>query len=136
MAMEDWRGFEDRAREVLGRALGKELRKRTVPFPGSHAVKEFDLVSDDGQVVGDAKSMASGISQDSGKLMEITAHVLMLQHLGDDCLRTLVFRHPELPSKWLTKGIAPLAGGVELIHLDVDDGLSDIRTGRPWTPES
>jgi hypothetical protein len=135
--MEDWRGFEGRAREVLGRALARELRKRTIPFPGSHAVKEFDLVSDDGQVVGEAKSMATGTSQDSGKLMEITAHVLMLQRLGNDSrLRILVFRHPELPSKWLTKGIAPLADGVELIHLDVDGRLSDIRTGRPWTPES
>lgn len=93
--------FEQFAREVLGRRFGVPLRKAKRPgFP-----KEFDLVSDDGQIVGDAKfyTMVSGTRNPPAKWSIIAEHVWFLEKVRAENKFLIFGNDPRVASKWLER---------------------------------
>jgi hypothetical protein len=71
-----WQAFEERARGYFSSLWNTDLRARDVVVGTGR--KKFDMVSEDLQIVGDAKSF-SDTSGASGKLSGIAEYVLFLQ---------------------------------------------------------
>jgi hypothetical protein len=115
--------FEAHARRVLSEWWGVPLRSAVIELaPGlSH---QFDLVSLDGQIVGDAKWFKN-LPVPAAKWSVIAEYVWLLQHITAD-RRFLVFgQDREVPERWLTR-FRPLIGNVEFYFLG-HDGDSVVR---------
>jgi hypothetical protein len=110
--------FEALARRVLSQHYRVELR----PGQVGAVRKTFDLVSRDGQLVGDAKyyTRVGGIKPPPAKFATIAEHVWLLEHTG--AARTfLVFGNDrEVPVLWLAR-YGNLVTGTAFFYLD-DDG--------------
>lgn len=95
------RVFEDLARFHMSTFFKKELRpRRNEGWP-----KLFDMVSDDYQIVGDAKylSMVRGKRLPSAKFSVIAEHVWMLEKI-DAKAKFLVFGNDKkVPEEWLKR---------------------------------
>jgi hypothetical protein len=106
--------FEALARRLMSSRYGVALEAGVVP----PVPKMFDLVSRDGEVVGDAKwyTMVRGRSIPPAKFSVIAEHVWMLQHL-EARERFLVFGNDRrVPVEWL-KRYGELAGSVQFYFL-------------------
>lgn len=91
--------FEVRAKRKMFEELGVELEKRSFQ---KHP-KIFDLVSNDGKIVGDAKylRLVRGTKYPPAKMMEISAHVWMLEKIRAE-KKFLVFGNQrQVAEKWL-----------------------------------
>jgi hypothetical protein len=100
---------------------GVPLRSAVIEIvPGlSH---QFDLVSLDARILGDAKWFKN-LAVPAAKWSVIAEYVWLLQHVGAD-RRFLVFgQDREVPQRWLTR-FEPLIGEVEFYFLAERDGLS------------
>ncbi len=97
----DWRDFQKLARDRMSEHFGTPLNELTpVGIP-----KRFDLVSEDGQIVGDAKylTLVRGKNIPPAKFMEIAGHVWLLENTPAS-RRFLVFGNQrEVPEWWLKK---------------------------------
>jgi len=95
------RKFEDLAREVMSNFFGVPLHKgRKECWP-----KEFDMVSPDYKIVGDAKyySMVRGEKIPPAKFSIIAEHVWMLEKIDAD-IKFLVFGNDKrVPVEWLKR---------------------------------
>jgi hypothetical protein len=72
----DWRDFQETARQTMLKHFGVVLEERNPPsFP-----KEFDFVSPDCRIIGDAKylTLVRGERLPPAKFMEIAGHVWLL----------------------------------------------------------
>jgi len=99
--------------------MGRFFQVRLVKKNPRGFPKTFDLVSDDEQIVGDAKflTLVKGKKTPPAKLMEISGHVWLLEEVNAR-RRFLVFGNQrEVPSLWLEK-YGELAGQVEFYFLD------------------
>jgi hypothetical protein len=86
--------------------------------------KKFDMVSEDGTVVGDAKyfDMVKGIGVPPAKFSIIAEHVWLLEKTGASC-KFLVFGNNRLvPTQWL-KRYGRLADRVVFLFLDQHGAL-------------
>jgi hypothetical protein len=100
-AVRSGREFEMLARRVMSRYFGVELRNRRRPgWP-----KEFDLVSPDYRIVGDAKyySMVRGKYQPPAKFATIGEHVWMLENIDADIRFLVSGNDKRVPLRWLEK---------------------------------
>jgi hypothetical protein len=72
-----WRHFQELARAQMERHFSQELNERSVPG----VPKRFDMVSNDGTIVGDAKylSLVGGKRTPPAKFMEIAGHIWLLE---------------------------------------------------------
>lgn len=93
--------FEDLARAAMGRHLGVSLARGQVPG----VPKEWDMVSADGQVVGDAKyfTLVGGQRLPPAKFSIIAEHVWLLDKT-EAPTRFLVFGNDrQVPELWLQR---------------------------------
>ena len=97
----DWKEFEHLALITMEKHFGVHFtEKNPKGFP-----KRFDMVSDDEQIVGDAKylTLVGGIKLPPAKFMEIAGHVWLLEHVPAKS-RFLVFGNQrEVAELWLRK---------------------------------
>jgi len=100
----------------MSRYFGVELKERSMK---DHP-KTFDLVSEDGSIVGDAKylTMVRGERIPPAKFMEISGHVWMLEKVDAE-RKFLVFGNDiRVPKEWL-KRYGELVEGVEFFFIDL-----------------
>jgi len=107
--------FEILARSILSQYFGASLVKGRVP----NVPKEFDMISPDGKIVGDAKylTMVRGKYTPPAKFSVIAEHVWLLEktHATN---KFLVFGNDSrVPREWLKK-YGHLAAGVSFLFID------------------
>jgi hypothetical protein len=115
--------FELRARSVLSRYYAVELSRGNVP----PVRKQFDFVSPDGHIVGNAKyySLVGGSGRPPAKLATISEYVWLLEKTGAP-ETFLVFGHDlKVPELWL-KDYGNLLNSVKFYFLDDDDRLQQL----------
>jgi hypothetical protein len=113
--------FEDLARAVMGRHFGVPL----APGQMSGVPKEWDMVSPDGDVVGDAKyfTLVQGQRLPPAKFSIIAEHVWLLEKTGAQ-IPFLVFGNDrQVPVLWLQR-YGSLASGVAFYFL-TDEGVPE-----------
>jgi hypothetical protein len=117
--------FELLATRAMSRNFGMPLQKGRV----SGVPKEFDLVSADRSIVGEAKyfTMVGGERLPPAKFSVIAEHVWLLQH-ASAARRFLVFGNDaRVPQEWL-KRYGNLAQGVESCFLAWDGEVRILRS--------
>ena len=131
-SVSNYRDFESVAGEVMSERYGKRLKPGTVP----PAPKLFDFVSDDLQVVGDAKyfTMVRGKALPPAKFSVVAEHVWLLDKVDAEH-KFLVFGNDRrVPEEWLRR-YGQLAASIEFYFLDTAGGqierLNDSSGGRP-----
>ena len=119
----NWQEFESFARKAMSEYFGVELSEGSPDdFP-----KRFDMVSPDGQIVGDAKflTLVQGKKPPPAKFMEIAGHVWLLERVPAQ-RRFLVFGNQcEVPQQWLKK-YGALVRAVEFYFLHPDGKLEKL----------
>jgi len=120
----NWRGFENYAREFMSLHTGVKFQPRTIGL----VPKLFDMVSDDGKIVGDAKylTLVRGKRLPPAKFMEIAGHVWLLEATKAN-RQFLVFGNDRrVPERWLEK-YGHLVQRVEFYFLEGYGRLSKLR---------
>ncbi len=115
--------FEDLARVVMGRRLGAPLARGTVPG----VRKEWDMVSSDQSIVGDAKyfTLVRGQRLPPAKFSVIAEHVWLLEKTGAP-VTFLVFGHDrQVPALWLER-FGSLLSGIRFYFLSDDGALEEM----------
>jgi len=108
--------FEDIARRFMSKYFGVPLSQRKI----LNIPKSFDMVSDDGRIVGDAKyfTMVRGISIPPAKFSVIAEHVWLLEKTSAKH-KFLVFGNDRrVPLEWL-KRYGHLVKDITFYFLDV-----------------
>ncbi len=116
--------FERLAGRVMSRHFGVPLRHGNLPG----VPKEFDLVSSDGRVVGDAKyyALVRGVNLPPAKFSTIAEHVWLLEKTLAEH-RFLVFGNQrEVPLLWL-KRYGHLVKNVEFYFLESSGRLEQLK---------
>jgi len=93
--------FEQSVREFLSQKWKIPLKKGTLPG----VPKEFDMISLDGKIVGDAKyyTMVRGVALPPAKFATIAEYVWLMEKTKAE-KKFLVFGNSrEVPNKWLEK---------------------------------
>lgn len=117
------RGFEVLARRVLSGHYGVGLSAGSV----AGVRKEFDFVSGDGRIVGDAKyyTLARGTQLPPAKFATIAEHVWLLEETGAP-ITFLVFGNDQrVPVLWLER-YGKLVSGVAFYFLTDDGKLEEL----------
>ncbi len=112
----EYQRFQDLAEKIMSEYYHTPLKKGTIP----NVPKEFDLVSPDGSIVGDAKyfTMVKGERNPSAKMSVIAEYVWLMEKTRAKH-RFLVFGNDRrVPAKWLDKH-RHLAEGFEFFFLDM-----------------
>jgi hypothetical protein len=121
----DWKEFQDFATVVMGKHFGVHFtEKNPRGFP-----KRFDMVSDDEQIVGDAKflTLVQGTKLPPAKFMEIAGHMWLLEHVPAK-RKFLVFGNQrEVAELWLRK-YGKLVENIEFYFLSNDGKLELLST--------
>jgi hypothetical protein len=112
--LQPWREFEVYARHYFSELWNTELLERSVDVGG--VSWRFDLVSDDGAIVGDAKYLKN-IAVPAAKWQGISECIWLLQHAQADRVFMVFGRDVEVASRYL-KRMRPLTGPVEFFFLD------------------
>jgi hypothetical protein len=117
--------FERLAEQVMSRYFGKPLHKGS--FPG--VPKEFDLVSEDRSVAGDAKyfTLVKGSALPPAKFSVIAEHVWLLEKTQAKHKFLVFGNQREVPNQWL-KRYGHLVQDVEFFYLSNDDKLEILQT--------
>ena len=121
--MKNWQRFEEVAREIMSRRSGVKLVERQVPG----VPKKFDMVSPDGEFVGDAKylTLVQGKKLPPAKFMEISAHVWLLEKTSAK-RRFLVFGNQrEVPCLWLEK-YGDLVHNIEFYFVNQEGQIEEL----------
>ena len=116
--------FEDLARQVFSQKYGTTLRPRKI----AGVPKLFDLVSSDGEIVGDAKyyTLVGGQHLPPAKFSIIAEHVWLLQKTQARH-KFLVFGNDiEVPRRWLAR-YGHLRGEVAFYFLTDEEEVMEIR---------
>jgi hypothetical protein len=116
------RDFEQLAQRIMSRHFGVPLERRQLPG----VPKEFDLVSPDGAIAGDAKyfTLVRGQRLPPAKFSIIVECVWLLEKTAAP-VKFLVFGHDrEVPQLWLAR-YGPLLANISFYFLN-DDGGSPI----------
>jgi hypothetical protein len=113
------RAFEDLARSVMSAHFGVPLVFGQVPG----VPKEFDMVSPDGDIVGDAKyfTLVRGQRLPPAKFSVIAEHVWLLEKTGVPITFLVFGNDRQVPLLWLQR-YGNLASGVAFYFL-TDDGV-------------
>jgi hypothetical protein len=116
----DWREFESFAREEMSKHLGVTL---TSVRRDGHP-KHFDMVSEDGSTVGDAKflTLVHGKGMPPAKFMEIAGHVWLLERTPA-IRRFLVFGNQRRVAEWWLEKYGQLPRSVEFYFLGANGEL-------------
>ena len=117
--------FEALSRRALGDHFGVELSPGSVP----RVRKQFDFVSPDGQVVGDAQyfTRVGGLRLPAAKFSAIAEHVWLLEKTGAPVTFLVFGNDREVPLLWLDR-YGNLAPEVSFYFL-ADDGQLELLAG-------
>jgi hypothetical protein len=109
------RAFEDLARVVMSKHFGVPLASGQVP--GVH--KEWDMVSADGDIVGDAKyfTLVLGQRLPPAKFSVIAEHVWLLEKTGAPTTFLVFGNDRQVPELWLQR-YGSLVSGATFYFLD------------------
>jgi hypothetical protein len=112
------RAFEDLARSVTSAHFGVPLVSGQVPG----VPKEFDMVSPDGSIVGDAKyfTLVRGQRLPPAKFSVIAEHVWLLERTGAPTTFLVFGNDRQVPELWLQR-YGDLVSGIAFYFL-TDDG--------------
>ena len=110
-----WKRFEQYARQYFSHLWGVDLRERTVRISDQVPWK-FDLVSQDGRYIGDAKWLKN-IKVPAAKWQAIAEYVWLLQKVEADKVFMVFGQDPEVAERFL-KRVRPLTHPVEFYFLD------------------
>jgi len=122
----DRKEFEAFARQRLGEHLNVPLAERKLPgFP-----KRFDLVSQDGATVGDAKylTLVRGKKRPSAKFVEIAGHVWLLERTPAK-QRLLVFGNQRRVAEWWLEEYGHVVRAVDFYLLAADGSGELLKDG-------
>jgi len=118
-----WKEFEKLARKAMSENFGVKLaEKNPKGFP-----KRFDMVSQNGDIVGDAKflTLVHRTKTPPAKMMEICGHVWLLEKV-DAKIRFLAFGNQRsVPEMWLEK-YGSLVQNVEFYFIDAHGTVEKI----------
>ncbi len=120
------REFESVARKLMSSHFGAELRARKFP---DHP-KAFDLVSADGQIVGDAKffSMVRGSRIPPAKWSVISEHIWLLERTPAKT-KFLVFGNDRrVPTGWLKRWGTYLGGDIQFYFINEEGRIEQLAT--------
>jgi len=111
----DWKKFEKFAREIMSQYFGVQLEGRKP----KGSPKKFDMVSTNGDIVGDAKfhTLVHGKSLAPAKFMEIAGHVWLLEKVNAK-KRFLVFGNQKRVPEWWLEKYGYLVHKVEFYFID------------------
>ena len=120
----NWREFEEFARKIMSEYFGVQLKERKP----SNFPKKFDMVSDNEDVIGDAKflTLVHGKRLPPAKFMEIAAHVWLLEKVNAN-KRFLVFGNQKRVSEWWLEKYGNLIRNVEFYFIDNEENLERLR---------
>ncbi|WP_342304938.1 hypothetical protein [Methanolobus sp. ZRKC5] len=110
--------FEEYARIFMSKYYSLQLLAGK--YPG--VPKIFDMLSDDNEIVGDAKfyTMVRGISLPPAKFATIAEHVWLLEKTGAKHKFLIFGNDKRVPKEWL-KRYGGLVDGVDFFFYDVND---------------
>lgn len=116
-------GFEHLARSAMSIHLGVPLTSGKVPG----VPKEFDMVSPDHQIVGDAKyyTMVRGKRLPPAKFATIAEHVWLLEKTEAPSTFLVFGNQKEVPVQWLNR-YGDLASGVDFYFLSDEGELQQL----------
>jgi hypothetical protein len=117
--------FEELAQAVMGRHLGVPLAAGQIPG----VPKEWDMVSPDGDIVGDAKyfTLVQGQRLPPAKFSVIAEHVWLLEKTGAPMTFLAFGNDRQVPVLWLRR-YGSLASGVAFYFLSDDGALELLQT--------
>jgi hypothetical protein len=117
--------FEDLAQAVMGRHLGVPLAAGQV----AGVPKEWDMVSPDGDIVGDAKyfTLVQGQRLPPAKFSVIAEHVWLLEKTGAPTTFLVFGNDRQVPELWLRR-YGSLVSGVRFYFLSDDGTLEELRS--------
>ncbi len=120
------RAFEELARAVMSRHFGVPLTPGQAP--GVH--KEWDMVSPDGNIAGDAKyfTLVHGQRLPPAKFSIIAEHVWLLEKTGAPTTFLVFGNDRQVPELWLQR-YGSLASGVSFYFLDERGDLEQLSRG-------
>jgi len=121
----DHKQFEDMALEVMSTYCNAQLQPGTI----HNVPKKFDMVSNDGNIVADAKyySMVNGSKIPPAKFSVIAEYIWMMQQT-DAKYKAMVFGNDRrVPMEWL-KRYGHMVKDVAFIFIE-DDGTLEILKG-------
>ena len=118
------RAFEEMARSVMSAHFGVPLTSGRVPG----VPKEFDMVSPDGDIVGDAKyfTLVQGQRLPPAKFSVIAEHVWLLEKTGAPATLLVFGNDRQVPMLWLER-YGNLISGVAFYFLTDDGALELLR---------
>lgn len=120
----NWKEFEELAKKTMSKRFGKNLSERNPKgFP-----KRFDMVSDDGHIVGDAKylTLVRGVKLPPAKFMEIAGHVWLLENVPAE-RRFLVFGNQKRVAEWWLEKYGEFVDDVEFYFLNDQGNIEQLK---------
>lgn len=114
-APRDWKAFEDYARRYFSDLWGVDLAERAVEVGGAVPWK-FDLVSSDGQYVGDVKWLKN-IPVPAAKFQAISECIWLLQKVDAGKVFMVFGQDAAVAERYLAR-VRPLTAPVEFYFLD------------------
>jgi len=123
-SISNWRKFQEFARKIMSQYFGVSLKERSPSgFP-----KKFDMVSDNGDIVGDAKflTLVHGKRRPPAKFMEIAGHVWLLEKVNAK-RRFLVFGNQKRVSEWWLEIYGNLVHNVEFYFINKKGNVERLR---------
>jgi hypothetical protein len=118
--------FETLAQRIMGQHFGVTL----TPGQIAGVPKQFDLVSADGRIVGDAKyyTLVRGEKLPPAKFATIAEYVWLLEKSGAE-EKFLVFGHDDKVPRWWLRKYGGLVDGVVFYFLADDGTLEQLTSG-------
>lgn len=114
-SISNWREFEEFAREIMSQYFSVELTEKNP----KGSPKRFDMVSLDGEIIGDAKflTLVHREHLPPAKFMEIAGHVWLLEKVKAERLFLVFGNQKRVPEWWLEK-YGNLVQSVEFYFID------------------
>jgi len=115
--------FESLARKVFSQYYGTPLKPGSLPgIP-----KKWDLLSEDGTIVGDAKyyTLVGGSSLPPAKFSTIAEHVWLLEKTSAQTKFLVFGNQVEVPQHWLAR-YGKLVSGINFFFLDFEGNITPL----------
>ena len=115
--------FESLARKVFSQYYGTPLKPGSLPgIP-----KKWDLLSEDGTIVGDAKyyTLVGGSSLPPAKFSTIAEHVWLLEKTSAQTKFLVFGNQVEVPQHWLAR-YGKLVSGINFFFLDFEGKITPL----------
>lgn len=120
----DWQEKEERVRRMLGKRLNTTFKKKRLPIgfksDGTRKEHEFDLVSLDGEIIGEVKTFKplKGGGRPSGKI-DTTFQACYLLEKVEARRKLLVLTNKEFYMRFKKESDGIVSKEIEILHVQV-----------------